>query len=121
MASTSVPASTKEATTHLERGWAIYSENASSIIASYSKGVWLVPSQSGNGVYEVRVTHHGEVCECLAWAFSPDRRCKHTLAARYAAANSEFCSICSHRFPYGGLSPIDGDHYLGLACKGCGS
>jgi hypothetical protein len=121
MASTSLARSGHEPKTRLERGWAIYSEHASEIIASYSKGIWLVPSQSDSGVYEVRVTRHGEVCECLAWEFSSDKRCKHSVAARYAAANSEHCAFCGGRFAYGELEAIDGDAYYGLACRQCGA
>jgi hypothetical protein len=59
----SVPASVREATTRFEKGWAIYSEHASEIIASYSKGVWLVSSQSDDtSVYEVRLDRRGTDC-----------------------------------------------------------
>src|SRR5205085_2217105 len=106
MASTTIARSGQESTTRLERGWALYSEHASEIIASYSRGVWLVPSQSdGTSVYEVRLGHHGSDCECQDFEHRGER-CKHIIAARYAAANSERCAFCGNRFPYGQLQPV---------------
>ena len=120
MATTSVPASAKEATTRLEKGWAIYSEHASEIIASYNRGVWLVPSQSdGTSVYEVRLGRRGASCECLDHTYRPGARCKHRIAVQYASANSEHCAVCGRRVLYSALEPVEGDSSLGLACRGC--
>ena len=109
-----------EPKTRLEKGWAIFSEHASSIIASYSKGVWLVPSQSdGTSVYEVRLGRRSAHCECAAFEHGQGKRCKHIITAQYAACNSEHCAFCGGRFLYGELEPIDNDPYLGLACRSC--
>lgn len=123
VASTSLARSGREPKTRLEKGWAIYSEHATEIIASYNKGVWLIPSQSnGTSVYEVCLgRHHGADCECPDFQYREGERCRHTVAAEYAAANSEHCAFCRGRFAYGELEPIDGDHYLGLACRKCGA
>jgi hypothetical protein len=90
MAAPSLARSGHEPKTRLEKRWAIYSEHATEIIASYHKGVWLVPSQSdGTSVYEVRLGRRGADCECPDHTYHPGERCKHTIAAQYAADNSE--------------------------------
>jgi hypothetical protein len=110
-------------TSRLERGWAIYSEHAAEIIASYSKGVWLIPSQTspeGTSVYEVRLGRKGRAdCECPDHEYHPERSgaCKHQIAARYAAANSDFCSFCGQRFPYADLWELE--DLAGFVCEGC--
>jgi hypothetical protein len=110
-----------EPKTRLEKGWAIYSEHAAEIIASYDKGVWLVPSQSseagGTSVYEVRLLRDGATCECPDHEFHPERRCKDQIAARYAAANSDFCSFCGHRHPYSELWEMP--ELSGFICEAC--
>jgi hypothetical protein len=76
--------------TRLERGAPLWREHASEIIASYDRGVWLVPSQAsreGTSVYEVRLGRNGATSECPDHEFHPARgfaqhRCKHQIAAR---------------------------------------
>jgi hypothetical protein len=119
MAAPTIARSGQESTTRLERGWALYSEYSSKIIASYSKGVWLVPSQSdGTSVHEVHLGRHGSDCECADFE-RRGVRCKHIICAQYAAKNSERCAFCGKRFAYGELAPVDRDHYLGLAYGKC--
>ena len=120
MADTSLARPGHEPKTRLERGWLLYSEHSEAIIASYDRGVWLVPSQSdGTSVYEVRLGRRGASCECLDHTYRPGERCKHSIAAQYASANSERCAVCGRRVLYSDLKPVEGDSYLGLACRGC--
>jgi hypothetical protein len=117
MATESVPSGPAVRTTRLEKGWALYSEHAAEIVASYSKGVWLVPSQSdGTSVYEVRLGEHPS-CECPDHEFHPEHRCKHQIASQYAAANSDFCSFCCGRFLYRDLWELA--DLEGFVCEGC--
>lgn len=48
---------------------------------SYESGVWKVPSQSGNGWYEIRFPEAGASCTCEDWA-TRQEDCKHILATR---------------------------------------
>ena len=47
----------------------------------FDKGVWLVPSQSGNGVYRVTLSSGNSTCTCEDFALRAES-CKHILAAR---------------------------------------
>jgi hypothetical protein len=45
-------------------------------------GVWLVPSQSANGQYQVH--HHGDDCRCTCPDFEKrGQKCKHIYAVEY--------------------------------------
>ena len=47
----------------------------------YKDGVWIVPSQSGNGAYRVFLTPRGDSCECEDHQLT-GQPCKHIHAAR---------------------------------------
>src|SRR5665213_1323719 len=47
----------------------------------YKDGVWIVPSQSGNGTYRVLLTARGDSCECEDHQLTT-KPCKHIYAAR---------------------------------------
>src|SRR5262245_474391 len=60
----------------------------------YEDGVWLVPSQSGNGTYRVLLAAPGDACLCDD--FPPHRKpCKHIHAARIVREQD-----------HGGKSPV---------------
>ncbi len=44
-------------------------------------GVWIIPSQSGNGNYKVALTPHGDTCTCDDFDLTR-KPCKHIHAAR---------------------------------------
>jgi transposase len=47
----------------------------------YRDGVWIVPSQSGNGTYKVALGTGGVTCTCEDWTLRKED-CKHIIAAR---------------------------------------
>jgi hypothetical protein len=77
------------------RALAIYVQHADSIIASWRRGTWLVPSCSDPDVkYRVRLLPSPS-CSC------PDARkgpCKHIEAVRVARRVTAPCAGCGHRF-----------------------
>jgi transposase len=48
---------------------------------AFKEGVWLVPSQSGNGTYRVALSPEGDSCPCEDFSLT-GKPCKHVFAAR---------------------------------------
>jgi hypothetical protein len=94
VATTSVPARVREATTRIERGRALYAEHAEEI--RFDEGVWLVPSQhDASSVYEVILGYRGESCECADYDHhGHEEACKHIVAATIARAKTAPCDGC---------------------------
>jgi hypothetical protein len=117
MASISVPASAREATTRELRGLALFREHGSEI--TYEDGVWYVPSQHGaTSVYEVVIGRKGESCECADFKYRGGIfACLHIYAATIARAKTGPCAECGRRFrgkdlypvPEGDLTYFEGD------------
>ncbi len=109
MASTSLPASAKEATTRVQRGRDLYAAHADEI--RFEHGAWLVPSATVEGrFYAVRLGPV-ERCEC------PDHehrgaKCLHVTAATIAKAKSTTCSCCGHRVPWRFVTEVQEEHEL---------
>jgi hypothetical protein len=61
----------------------------------YRQGAWLIPSENGVGVYEVRLGPV-ETCECKDHGFR-HRACTHITAANIAQSKSVVCSCCGLR------------------------
>ena len=77
----------------IERGRQLFEER--SVEFRHEQGAWLVPSETGGGLYEVRLSPI-ESCECAAFEHSGPR-CEHIIAASIAQAKSRTCSCCGHR------------------------
>jgi hypothetical protein len=108
MASTSLPASAKEATTRVQRGRDLYTEHADEI--RFEHGTWLIPSQhEATSVYEVTIGRRGESCECRDFEFRGEA-CKHILAATIAHAKTATCSGCGDRIRHRDLTEVTEDH-----------
>ncbi len=109
MASTSLPASAKEATTRAGRGRDLYAAHADEI--KFEHGSWYVPSGTVEGrFYAVRLGPV-ERCEC------PDHehrgaKCLHVTAAIIARAKSTTCDCCGNRVPWRFVSEVQEDHEM---------
>ncbi len=109
MASTSLPASAKEATTRVQRGRDLYAAHVDEI--RFEHGAWLVPSATVEGrFYAVRLGPV-ERCEC------PDHehrgaKCQHVPAAIIARAKSTVCDCCGNRVPWRFVSEVQEEHEL---------
>jgi transposase len=56
----------------------------------YKDGAWLVPSQSGKGMYRVHLTPQGDSCECEDFQLTA-KPCKHIHAARIIRERDHGC------------------------------
>jgi hypothetical protein len=125
MATTSVPASTKEATTRIERGRNLYAEHADQIWFDRRLRCWIVPSQhDATSVYEVRLGREEE-CECKDYEYrSPVGGCVHIIAATLCKAKTFRCEGCGDRFPNRDLVEVGGDNLTFFKgdplCEQCG-
>ncbi len=109
MATTSLPAPAKEATTRVERGRDLYAEHADEIRFDEADKVWLVPSQSeGTSVYEVTLGRRGESCECADFEFRGGP-CLHIFTAVIARAKTATCSGCGDRIRHRDLTEVTED------------
>jgi hypothetical protein len=81
MASTSLPASAKEATTRVQRGRDLYAEHGDKITHE-GRGVYTVPGCAG-GAYRVDLAVFGgaESCSCPDHRHHREYSCKHLIAA----------------------------------------
>ncbi len=109
MATTSVPAPVREATTRELRGLKLFEEHGEQI--RYEDGVWLVPSQhDATSVYEVTLGRRGESCECIDYGHhGHEAPCKHVFAAIIARAKTGPCAECGRRFRPRDLYPVPED------------
>lgn len=88
-----------------KRGIALYKRYAQKI-RNTAPWTYLVPSQSGKGIYLVYMRPGEESCSCPDYAkhHEPDEAgnetffCKHYFAARLWKARSEECAGCHTRF-----------------------
>ncbi len=109
MASTSLPASAKEATTRVQRGRDLYTEHANEI--RFERGSWYVPSNSVEGrFYAVRLGPV-ESCECPDHTYR-GARCQHVTAAVVARAKSTKCACCGNRVPWRFVSEVQEEDEL---------
>lgn len=88
-----------------KRGLALYKRYAEKT-RNTAPWTYLVPSQSGKGIYLVYMKPGEESCSCPDYAkhYEPDEAgnetffCKHYFAARLWKARSEECAGCHTRF-----------------------
>jgi transposase-like protein len=68
--------------TRMRRGYKI---SQSSNIKQISEDTWIIPSQTGNGLYEVTKLGQTYVCTCKDFAYRTDKvgNCKHCFALEY--------------------------------------
>ncbi len=83
----------RETTDHLERGRQLFEERG--VEFRYERGAWLVPSENGGGLYEVRLSPI-ESCECADFEHSGPH-CEHIVAASIAQTKSRTCCCCGQR------------------------
>jgi hypothetical protein len=108
MATTSVPAPAREATTREARGLELYCEQGYRI--TYADGVWFIPTQNDEtSVYEVVIGRRGESCECSDFEFR-GQSCKHVFCALIARAKTSSCDCCRKRFPNREIIEVTEDH-----------
>jgi hypothetical protein len=124
MATTSLPASSREATTRVQRGRDLYAEHVDEIHFDPVEKVWLAPSQHDDtSVYEVVLGRRGESCECRDFEFRGEA-CMHILAATIAKAKTDTCNGCGDRFRHRELEVTEDHESLtwfpgDLLCPGC--
>lgn len=60
-------------------------------IKQASETLWIIPSQSGNGLYEVSTNYIGYECSCPDYEYRHDKvgECKHIFALKYYLALRE--------------------------------
>lgn len=113
-----------------KRGIALYKRYAEKIRRS-APHTYLVPSQSGKGIYLVYMKEGEECCSCPDYSkhHAPDEDgqeiffCKHYFAARLWKAKSAECAACKGRFltrtmkeAGEGHLPFYADDYLCAEC-----
>src|ERR1700679_4372288 len=64
-------------------------ELAATRIIRKKKGVWMVPSQSGNNMYEVQIMSETLSCTCLDHE-TRGVKCKHIYAATFVMQRKEY-------------------------------
>jgi hypothetical protein len=113
-----------------KRGIALYKRYAEKIRRT-APWTYLVPSQSGKGIYLVYMKEGEECCSCPDYSkhHAPDEDgqeiffCKHYFAARLWKAKSAECAACKGRFltrtmkeAGEGHLPFYADDYLCAEC-----
>ncbi len=107
-------------TSRADRALALYVEHAETIALSFRRGVYRVPSCSGETTYTVRLVPEPR-CSCPD--FGRGGECKHVMAVRVVRKHTAPCAGCGRRFrrrelldvPEGHETFFEGDRL----CPGC--
>lgn len=117
-ASTATTSSTRH-NFRCKRGVALYKRFAHKI-RNTAPWTYLVPSQSGSGIYLVYMKEGEESCSCPDYAKHHDTDedgnetflCKHYFAARLWKAKSAECAACGARYPKRRMKEAGEDHMI---------